>query len=157
MNPLIAIIAALAVVLAPVLSPAAENGIVVRQPWIREAPPPARVLAAYMIIDNTGAAPASITRITSPDFQRTELHRTLIKDGVASMAPVATLQIPAGESVALLPGGMHLMLFDPLRPLHAGDSVTLVIHDSAGGRITVQAAVVRHAGGDPAHDHPHYK
>jgi hypothetical protein len=144
-----------ALLFVPSLLPGAETGIVVREPWIREAPPPARVLAAYMVIDNPGAAPARISRITSPDFRHTELHRTRVEGGVAGMEPVAALHIAAGESLALMPGGLHLMLFDPLRPLHAGDSATLVIHDDAGGHVTVEAPVVREAGDGAHHDHHH--
>lgn len=142
-------------VLLPVTSLAAETGIGVREPWIREAPPGAQVLAAYMIIDNPGTVPATITRITSPDFRRTELHRTQVENGVAGMVPLSELEIPAGGSVALLPGGIHLMLFDPLHPLRAGDSATLVIHDREGDRVTVQAFVARHTGDSSHHEHHH--
>ena len=154
MKLLIAIIAGMTALL-PVPSLSGETGLGIRQPWIREAPPTARVLAAYMIIENPGDTPVIISRITSPEFQRCELHRTQVEEGVAKMVPVTALEIPATGSVALLPGGLHLMLFEPVRPLRESDSATLVIHDGAGASTTVNAPVVRKVGGSAHHEHHH--
>ena len=131
----------------------AGSAVDVEAPWVREAPPASTVLAAYMVLKNTGDAPHTITRIDSPDFRDAQIHRTVVEDGVAKMLPVEQLQLPAGGSVTLEPGGIHLMLFDPQRPLHDGDSVILLIHDSDGGSVTVHAPVVRKTGG---HDHSHH-
>jgi hypothetical protein len=125
----------------------------VEAPWIREAPPGATVLAAYMVLSNSADTQSMITRIESPDFRDTRIHRTVVEDGVAKMLSVEHLQVPAHGSVTLEPGGMHLMLFDPLRPLQAGDTVTLVVHESNGDSVTVQAPVVRMTGED---DHAHH-
>jgi copper(I)-binding protein len=154
MKHLITLLAATAMLL-PLPSPSAEPGIVVHQPWIREAPPGATVIAAYLIIENPGNAPVTVSRITSPEFQRSELHRTRVEAGVARMEAVSAVQIPAGESVALLPGGMHLMLFEPVHPLREGDSATLVIHYGDGARTTVSAPVVRQVGDSAHHEHHH--
>jgi copper(I)-binding protein len=133
----------------------ADALLVVRNPWIREAPPTATVLAAYMIIENQGDRSAEITTITSPDFGHTELHQTLIEDGIARMEPVEKLAIPALGSVSLEPGGMHLMLFDPRRALHAGDTVVLEIQPRDGNRLKFAAPVIRNSGGEDPHHHHH--
>ena len=125
----------------------------VETPWVREAPPASAVLAAYMVLKNTADTPRTITRIDSPDFRDAQIHRTVVEDGVAKMLPVEQLQLPASGSVTLEPGGLHLMLFDPQRPLRDGDTVILLIHDSDGDSITVHAPVVRKTGG---HDHSHH-
>ena len=125
----------------------------VEAPWVREAPPASTVLAAYMVLRNTGDTVYTITRIDSPDFSDARIHRSIVEDGVAKMLPVDELQLPVSGSVSLEPGGLHLMLFDPLRPLRAGDNVTLVIHGREGASITVIAPVVRNTGG---HDHNHH-
>lgn len=121
--------------------------------WVREAPPTSRVLAGYMQIINLTDAELTITGVTSPDFDSADLHRTVIEDGVASMLPVPELAIPAAGKVLLEPGGLHLMLFDPVRPLLQGDSVTLVLHRSDGICITLSVPVLRGTG--EAHDHHH--
>lgn len=131
----------------------AGSAVVVEAPWVREAPPVSTVLAAYMVLKNTGDTARTITAIDSPDFRDAQIHRTAVEDGVAKMLPVEQLQLPAGGSVALEPGGLHVMLFDPQRPLRDGDSVILLIHDSDGDSITIHAPVVRKTGG---HDHSHH-
>ena len=125
----------------------------VEAPWVREAPPASTVLAAYMVLKNTADTPRTITRIDSPDFRDAQIHRTVVEDGVAKMLPVEQLQLPASGSVTLEPGGLHLMLFDPQRPLRDGDSIILIIHASDGDSVTVHAPVVRKTGG---HDHSHH-
>jgi copper(I)-binding protein len=106
-----------------------------------------------MVLRNTADTPCQITHIESPDFRDAQIHRTVLDDGVAKMLAVEQLPVPPHGSVTLEPGGMHLMLFDPLRPLREGDTATLVIHDSHGDSITVQAAVIRKTG---EHDHAHH-
>jgi copper(I)-binding protein len=135
---------------------AADSPLVVTDPWIREAPPGAGVLAAYMVISNRGADTATIGTIESPDFERIEVHRTLVEDGVARMVPVEALQIAAAEQVTLEPGGMHLMLYHPKRPLREGDSVTLELQQSAAACIRVNVPVVRMTADDTAGHHHHH-
>ncbi len=131
----------------------ADSAIEVQQAWIRESPPTSRVLAGYMTIINTGAIPAEITAVSSPDFSRAELHRTRIEDGVASMVPIDSITVPAGGRVELEPGGMHLMLFDPGRVLQSGDRVRLEVTQSDGASVTVEAPVIRDSGGSDSHHH----
>ena len=131
----------------------AGPAVAVEDPWIREAPPASTVLAAYMVLRNAADAECTVTRIESPDFRDARIHRTVVEDGVAKMLPLDQLQVPAHGSVTLEPGGLHLMLFDPLRPLHDGDIVTLEIHDSNGVSVTVQAPVVHKTS---EHDHAHH-
>jgi copper(I)-binding protein len=131
----------------------ASSAVEVETPWVREAPPASTVLAAYMLLKNTGDTPRTITRIDSPDFRDARIHRTVVEDGVAKMLPVEQLQLPASGSVTLEPGGLHLMLFDPKRPLRDGDTVILLIHGSDGDSVTVHAPVIRKTGG---HDHAHH-
>jgi copper(I)-binding protein len=134
----------------------ADSPLVVTEPWIREAPPGAGVLAAYMVISNRGTDKAVISAIASPDFERIEVHRTLVENGVARMVPVESLQIAAAEQVALEPGGMHLMLYRPKRPLREGDSVTLELQQSDEACIRVNVPVVKMNADDTAAHHHHH-
>ena len=129
-----------------------ETGLVVRDAWVREAPPGASVLAGYLQLENRGPERLVLDTLSSHDFGRIELHRTLVEEGVARMQPVGQLGIAAGESVSLEPGGMHLMLFNPGRPLQAGDRVKFSIL-LANGASHAFEATVRRGAADEAHQH----
>lgn len=131
----------------------ADSGLQVSEPWVREAPPTSRVLAAYLTLVNTGDNTMTVTAISSPDFKNAEIHRTVIEAGVARMLPVKQLEVPAGGQLMLEPGGHHLMLFDPLRTLTAGETVTLIIHMNNGKQLSATAPVIRKTGEDHSHHH----
>ena len=140
-----------------VLAPAAASAeLDISQPWVREAPPTARVLAGFMNISNGGTAAVQVIAVSSPGFESAELHRTVVEDGIARMEPVGQLEIAAGASVSLEPGGLHLMLIEPEQALREGDSVTLVIHRADGMCMTVEAPVLRDTSAGDAHQHHHH-
>lgn len=131
----------------------AEAMLAISESWVREAPPTARVMAAYMTMINTGDTPVTVTSVSSPDFEGAEIHQTVVENEVARMLAVKQLEIPAGNRLALEPGGLHLMLFDPRRPLPEGATVTLTIHHGDNGQVTTKAAVIRKTGEDHSHHH----
>lgn len=115
--------------------------IVIRDAWIREAPPSATVHAAYGLILNSGTRDVELVAVYAADYGSTMLHQTLQKDGVNTMAHLEKLKIPAGGQVALLPGGIHIMLMQPQRALKAGEKVQLIFCFSDDRRIEVTALV----------------
>jgi copper(I)-binding protein len=131
----------------------ADAILTISEPWIREAPPTVRVMAGYLTINNAGDTPVTVTTISSPDFEAAEIHRTVVEAGVARMLPVKQLDIPANSQLKLEPGGLHLMLFEPQRPLPEGTTVTLIIHRSNGSKVTATAPVIRKIGEDHSHHH----
>lgn len=131
-------------ILALVLSTPAlaqQPGLHITDPWVREAPPAARVLAAYMVIMNNGAADVAITAASSPQFGRIELHSTRMENGMARMVKEEQIVVPAGGSVSLKPGGMHMMLFDPSEAISAGKQVMITLQTATGDSIMVHAEV----------------
>lgn len=106
--------------------------LTIEDPWIREAPPNARVLAAYLTIHNNSDKPVHITAATSPAFGSSMMHATVEDNGVSRMVHLDELEIPPGGSVSFEPGGKHIMLFDPEKRFKAGDKVPLVLHMDNG-------------------------
>ena len=51
------------------------------------------------------------------------------------MEQVTHIAIEANTSVTLQPGGLHLMLFDPLQPLLVGESVNVSLSFSNGQQL----------------------
>ena len=83
------------------------------------------MLAGYARIDNTCSGPVEIVSASSPAFADVSLHETRIEDGISRMRALAMLPVPAHGSVAFAPGGLHLMLMEPTKPLKAGNQVSI--------------------------------
>lgn len=130
----------------------ADSTIVVRDAWVREAPPGAPVLAAYFTLENTGSKADKLVAVLGPDFEKIEIHATEIRAGVARMIALDALPIPSHALTKLAPGGYHIMLHHPRRVLAAGMSVKLELRFESGTRLSV-AAPVRRAESGPAHHH----
>ena len=94
------------------------------------------VAAGYCSIANKGASAVTIIGFEAQDgaARRVELHETTTSEGVARMRPLDRLTVAAGETAALQPGGMHLMLFD-LAPGVRSVEVAAVLAD--GDRVPV--------------------
>jgi copper(I)-binding protein len=56
-----------------------------------------------------------------------EIHETIIENDVMRMRPVDALEIPAGESVEMAPGGLHLMLLDLADELVMGEAISVIL------------------------------
>jgi hypothetical protein len=120
---------------------AAQPDIQIENAWVREAPPSARMLAAYMTLKNPADQDQVLVEVQSPAFSHVMLHRSEVIDGVARMIHLDEVVIPAGGSVQLEPGGLHLMMPAPENRLSAGDRVPLVLLFADGNQIEVQAEV----------------
>ena len=90
---------------------------------------------------NNSTKTASLISVSSPLFSSIEIHRSIVKDDVASMERYSSLTIPAKSTIKLLPGDYHLMLFNPKTPLEIGDRPTLTFTFSNGVKIPVKAHV----------------
>lgn len=140
-----------ALALALFASWAVAGDLQIKDAWIKAAPPGVKVMAAYMEIQNPGQAQQVLVGVTSPAFARVEMHRTVISDNMAKMEQIQDLAIPAQGSVVMQPGGLHLMLMDPIKPLNAGDKVPMTIALGSGEQIPVTAVVrAGKMGGMPA-------
>jgi len=109
--------------------------------WIPQPPPGAEVAAAYFTVRNIGHEPAVLVGIDSPLAAAAMLHESSVLAGESRMRPVERLVIPAGGSVTLKPGGLHVMLHELASALAAGQRVPLVLHFAGGKEIRVAAQV----------------
>jgi copper(I)-binding protein len=125
---------------APVSKPlATQNGIEIYQAFIRllGGDMPA---AGYMIIKNIGAINDRLVNVQADFAEQVMLHQSSVdSNGVASMNMLTAIDVPAGQTVELKPGGFHLV-FEGLKPgLKAGDTVTLLLQFERAGAISVPA------------------
>jgi periplasmic copper chaperone A len=59
--------------------------------------------------------------------ERAELHQHTHQDGAMRMERVAQIEIAAKGSVTLQPCGLHLVLFNSVQSLRAGESVAITL------------------------------
>lgn len=95
--------------------------------WIKNLPMVVPMRAGYMDIYNNQAQTIKIDWLKSESFTRIEIHRSVEKDGLTRMLPVSVLAISPGETVRLAPGGIHLMMMNPLKTLVPGDYCVVTI------------------------------
>ena len=69
-RPLSAALLLLFTLITPLAYGHKDGGIVVKDPWVREAPPVSPVLAGYMIIENHTGTIQDLTAVTSSSFQK---------------------------------------------------------------------------------------
>jgi hypothetical protein len=75
---------------------------------------------AYLTVHNNSGRAVRVDDFASPQFGKVELHESLLENGVSRMRKVESLTIDPGASVALEPGGKHLMLLQPLAQTSGG-------------------------------------
>ena len=135
----------LAIMLIGTFAWATENAIEISDPWVREAPPVATVLAAYMVINNHSAVDRTLVQVSSPVFETVEIHQMVMDNGMMEMKPQTELIIAANSQRILKPGGYHLMLMGRKKEitLVAGDNVDLTLKFADGEEITFTVPVRR--------------
>lgn len=98
--------------------------------------------AGYFDLHNNGDAPVTLVGASSAAFQSVALHRSMTRDGMASMHAIAKLEIAPGETFAFAPKGYHLMFMKRTRPLAVGDEVEAVLEFAGGKPLPVTFEVV---------------
>jgi copper(I)-binding protein len=114
----------------------------IADPWMRPTPGGDRPTAVYFRIDNAGDTDDRLLSASTPDASSLELMSTTMESGMTGMETRGPIMVPAGMSVALYPGGDHLMVMGAKRALSVGDTLPLTLLFEHAGKIDV-AAVVR--------------
>lgn len=114
-------------------SAAEKVTVQVSNAWVRATVPGQPVAGAYM--DLRADRAAKLVKVASPVAKRGEIHEMKDDGGMMTMRAVDAVELPAGTTVSLAPGGLHVMLFGLAKPLVAGHKVklTLEFHGDSGG------------------------
>lgn len=104
--------------------------------WARATPPNAPTAAGYLTITNHGSTADRLTAVSTPVAESGELHIMKVDNGVMTMRPVeGGIEIPAGGTVTLAPGGYHLMFIGPKEPLKAGGKLPVTLTFEKAGKV----------------------
>lgn len=124
---------------------APTNGIEIRDAWASPTPGGITVSAGYMTIVNHGAAEDRLIGATSERANSVDVHSMSMDGGMMTMRPAGELPIPAGGTLTLAPGGLHLMFTNVATPFKEGESVPLTLHFEHGGDVETTLPVERRA------------
>lgn len=92
--------------------------------WVRPMPRGAPTAAGYVTITNKGRTPDRLTGATTKAAASIEIHQTSMMGSVMRMRPVpGGVDLPAGQTVSLDPGGYHLMFIGPSHTFRAGEHI----------------------------------
>lgn len=132
--------------------------LTIEGPWIRATPDGARVAGGYLRVTNAGAEPDRLVASSVPLAARAELHEMSNEGGIMKMREVAGgIPIPAGGTVELKPGGLHLMFMDLKAGAREGETVSGTLTFEKAGTVAVTFQVgglgARAAPAGGAHHH----
>lgn len=127
------------------------KSLVVSNPYSRATPPGARIAGAFMAIENQGKESDRLISAKSPAAGTVEIHEMAMDAGVMSMRAVKGIDLKPGATLALKPGGYHMMLEDLRKPLKEGDEIPLTLTFEKAGSIDILVKV--EAMGASRHSH----
>jgi copper(I)-binding protein len=116
------------------------GAITVVHPYARFTVAGQKAGGGFMSIENKGAADRLVAAST-PASERVELHTMRMEGDVMRMRQVEGIDVPAGKTVELAPGGHHLMLMGLKAPLTVGTPFALTLRFQRAGEVTVQVEV----------------
>jgi hypothetical protein len=128
---------------SPSTEPPVRSPIQVTGAWVRPPTAPGSPAAAYFTITNEAGETDALVGVSSSVAESIDIHETTMDSGgMTGMHPVERLEIPAGGSVTLEPGGYHLMLMGiPDGALIAGTTIVLDLEFERAGTIPVEVEV----------------
>lgn len=126
--------------------------------WSRFTAPSVPTGVVFMQLHNSGKQADALVSASSPVAKKVEIHNHVNDKGVMRMREVAKIDVAAGQSVSLQPGGYHLMLMGLKQPLQLKQTfpVSLKYQSGRSEQITVtvnNGSGMKQVGADSHHAH----
>lgn len=151
---------ALSLLTALIMAPATQaheasaQGLHIAHPFATPTPPGAPNGAAYLTISAEGDS-ISLVGAASPVSEAVEIHSMSMDDGTMRMRRLDRLEVPAGETVKLRPGGgAHFMLIGLREALKIGDTFPMTLEFANHDSVEIEVRVHR-AGENDSDSHRH--
>jgi copper(I)-binding protein len=151
---LIGVLAAAAALAVPIAF--AAESVKVANAWVRAPVSGQKTAAAYLEL--TADRNLALVAAGSPAAGRVEMHSMTMDGGVMRMRALPRVDLPAGQTVRLAPGGTHLMLLELKQPLKPGDKLPLTLslqpsEPTASSLTTITVEAEIRAAGTSSHSH----
>jgi copper(I)-binding protein len=116
------------------------GSIKVENAYTRATVPGQMAAGGFMKIENKGTADQLVSA-SSPVAGEVQLHEMAMDGNVMRMRQVKEVVVPAGATVELKPGGLHLMFMNIKAPLAAGETVPVKLKFAKAGEVEVKMPV----------------
>ncbi len=120
---------------------ASVGPIKIEQAYTRATMPGQQVAGGFMKIENKGGPADQLISASSPVAGEVQLHEMSMEGNVMKMRQVKDIAVPAGGSVELKPGGLHLMFMNIKAPLTSGETVPVKLKFAKAGEVEVRMSV----------------
>ena len=135
----------------------AHNGVThlgsinISAPFTRATLPNAPVGGGFLTIENTGDTDDRLVSVTAKVSGDVQLHEMAMEGDVMKMRELPDgIVIPAGETVTLAPGGLHIMFMGLNQAFVEGETVTVTLTFEKAGTVEVPLPVTTAAADAPA-------
>ena len=110
----------------------ADPAINIKDAWVRTTVPGQKATGAFMKI--TAKEGTRLVGASTPVAGMAEVHEMKMDGDIMKMRGLPGLELPAGKTVELKPGGLHVMLMDLKAALPKDSTVplTLLFKDAKG-------------------------
>ena len=112
--------------------------VTVADAWVRATVPQQMATGAFMRL--TSDSDMRLVGADSPRANVVEIHEMIMDGDVMKMNAVPGVDLPAGKTVELKPGGYHVMLMGLKQQVKDGDEVpvSIVVEAADGARQTIE-------------------
>lgn len=119
------------------------NDVEVSNAWARASAGMAKAGGAFLTIHNPNDHDHALINASADVAARVELHTHTMVDGMMQMRQVeGGINVPAGETVTLQPGGFHVMLMGLHAPLKEGDTFPLTLTFTGDRTTTIDVKIL---------------
>ncbi|NNF66142.1 MAG: copper chaperone PCu(A)C [Gammaproteobacteria bacterium] len=123
------------------LNACTRPAVLIEDAWIRTPLPGMNMTAAYFVIRNPTDSTVTVVGASSDAYDDVTIHESRVVNGVSEMIRMRSLSVAAGDTVRFKPGGLHIMMSEPVRQLAAGEQARLMIELSDGNKLSTTAMV----------------
>jgi len=114
--------------------------LTIGHPYARPTAPAQPTGGGYLKLINNGADDRLVSART-PVAASVEMHTMRLEGDVMRMREIGSIEVPAGKTVELKPGGLHLMLTGLKAPLIAGQTFPMTLKFEKAGEVEVTVNV----------------
>jgi copper(I)-binding protein len=129
--------------MAGMFMPVSVGDIEITAAAIKAMTPGQPVAGGFVTLVNKGKADDRLVSVTAAEgVKRVELHEMSMSNDVMTMRKLADgVAVPAGQTVEMKPGALHMMFMGLAKQLKAGDTVRATLVFEKAGKVELNIPV----------------